>query len=77
MEKKQKQNISKTSKKNVIQRQNIQSRINSRFTPASNPKIGIFVLIPNFAIHKKYQKKIHPFKNNHTKLLLKAEMSHN
>ena len=36
----------KLPKKNLIQRQNINSQINTRFTPATNLKFGIYVLIP-------------------------------
>ena len=34
--------------KKLLQRQNINNQINSRFTPATDLKIGIFVLITNF-----------------------------
>ena len=38
--------------KKLLQRQNINSQINSRFTPATNLKIGTYVLIPNFTTQK-------------------------
>ena len=38
--------------KKLLQRQNINEQINSRFTPASELKIGTFVLIPNFNTQK-------------------------
>ena len=38
--------------KKLLQRQNINNQINSRFTPATDLKIGIFVLIPNFITQK-------------------------
>ena len=38
--------------KKLLQRQNINEQINSRFTPASDLKIGTFVLIPNFNTQK-------------------------
>ena len=33
---------------------------NSRFTPASNPKIGPFVLIPIFTVQKRISNKLQP-----------------
>ena len=36
----------------MLQRQNINNQINSRFTPATDLKIGTFVLIPNFTTQK-------------------------
>ena len=43
--------------KKLLQRQNINSQINSRFTPLKNLKIGTYVLIPNLTTKKKVQKK--------------------
>ena len=43
------------------------SQINSRFTPASDLKIGTFVLIPNFNTQKGISKKLNPFAKDHTK----------
>ena len=37
--------LSKNSQKKLLLRQNVQSHINSRFTPATNLKIGTFVSI--------------------------------
>ena len=34
--------------KKMLQRQNINNQINSRFLPATDLKFGTFVLIPNF-----------------------------
>ena len=45
----------------MLQRQNINEQINSRFTPASDLKIGTFVLIPNFNTQKGISKKLQPF----------------
>ena len=42
----------------MLQRQNINEQINSRFTPASDLKIGTFVLISNFNTQKGISKKI-------------------
>ena len=46
----------------MLQRQNINSQINSRFTPAINFKIGTYVLIPNFTTQKGISKKIQPLR---------------
>ena len=40
----------------------IKSQINSRFTTATNLKIGIYVLIPNFSTQKRISKKIQPLR---------------
>ena len=42
----------------MLQRQNINEQINSRFTPASDLKIGTSVLIPNFNTQKGISKKL-------------------
>ena len=39
--------------KKLLQRQNINTQINSRFTPTTNLKIRTYVLIPNFTTQKK------------------------
>ena len=46
--------------KKLLQRQNINSQINSRFMPATDLKIGTFVLIPNFNTQKGTSKKLQP-----------------
>ena len=46
----------------MLQRQNINEQINSRFTPASDLKIGTFVLIPNFNTQKGISKKLQPLR---------------
>ena len=46
--------------KKLLQRQNINSQINSRFMPATDSKIGTFVLIPNFNTQKGISKKLQP-----------------
>ena len=48
--------------KQLLQRQNINSQINSQFTPAINFKIGTYVLIPNFTTQKGISKKIQPLR---------------
>ena len=40
----------------MLKRQNINNQINLRFTPATNLKVGTFVLTPNFTIQKKFPK---------------------
>ena len=45
------QNLLESNKK-LLQRQNINSQINSRCTPATNLKIGTYVLIVNFTTQK-------------------------
>ena len=44
----------------MLQRQTISNQINSRFTQATNLKIGTFVLIPNFTTQKGISKKLQP-----------------
>ena len=48
--------------KKLLQRQNINEQINSRFTPASDLKIGTFVLVPNFNTQKGISKKLQPLR---------------
>ena len=42
----------------LLQRQNINNQINSRFMPDTDLKIGTFVLIPNFNTQKGIFKKL-------------------
>ena len=44
----------------MLLRQNINDQINSRFTQATDLKIGTFVLIPNFNTQKGISKKLQP-----------------
>ena len=44
--------------KKLLQRQNISNQINLHFTPATDLKIGTFVLIPNFQTQKGISKKL-------------------
>ena len=53
--KKHKKNYRKVTKK-ILQRQNINSQINSRYTPATNFKKGTYVLIPNLTTQKEFLK---------------------
>ena len=46
----------------MLQRQNINNQINSRFMPATDLKIGTFVLIPNFNTQKGISKKLQPLR---------------
>ena len=48
--------------KKLLQRQNINNQINSRFTPATDLKIRTFVLIPNFTTQKRIFKKLQPLR---------------
>ena len=48
--------------KKLLQRQNINEQINSRFTPTTDLKIGTFVLIPNFNTQKGISKKLQPLR---------------
>ena len=44
----------------MLQRQTMNDQINSRFTPATDLKIGTFILIPNFPIQKGISEKLQP-----------------
>ena len=55
----------------MLQRQNIKEQINSRFTPASDLKIGTFVLIPNFNTQKGISKKIQPLRKGPYQIIAK------
>ena len=46
----------------MLQRQNINTQINSRFMPATVLKIGTFLLIPNFNTQKRISKKLQPLR---------------
>ena len=54
--------------KKLLQRQNINEQINSRFTPASELKIGTFCFKYLILILKKeFLKNYNPFEKDHTK----------
>ena len=55
----------------MLQRQNINEQINSRFTPASDLKIGTFVLIPNFNTQKGFFKKLQPLRKGPYQIIAK------
>ena len=57
--------------KKLLQRQNIDEQINSRFTPASDLKIGTFVLIPNFNTQKGISKKLQPLRKGPYQIIAK------
>ena len=48
--------------KKMLLRQNINNQINSRFIPATDLKIGTFVLIPSFNTQKGISKKLQPLR---------------
>ena len=48
--------------KKLLQKQNINNQINSRFMPATDLKIGTFVLIPNFNTQKGISIKLQPLR---------------
>ena len=55
----------------MLQRQNINEQINSRFTPAYDLKIGTFVLIPNFNTQKGISKKLQPLRKGPYQIIAK------
>ena len=57
--------------KKMLQRQIINSQINSRFMPATDLKIGTFVLIPNFNTQKGISKKLQPLRKGPYQIIAK------
>ena len=55
----------------MLQRQNLNEQINSRFTPASDLKIGTFFLIPNFNTQKGISKKLQPLRKGPYQIIAK------
>ena len=55
----------------MLQRQNINNQINSRFRPATDLKIGTFVLIPNFNTQKGISKKLQPLRKGPYQIIAK------
>ena len=55
----------------MLQRQNINEHINSRFTPATDLKIGTFVLIPNFNTQKGISKKLQALRKGPYQIIAK------
>ena len=56
----------------MLQRQNINNQFNSRFMPATDLKIGTFVLIPNFDTQKRISKKLQPLRKGPYQIIDKA-----
>ena len=69
-DKKHKKIYQKVTKK-LLQRQNINSQINSHFMPATDLKIGTFVLIPNFNTQKGISKKLQPLRKGPYQIIAK------
>ena len=57
--------------KKLLQKQNINSQIHSRFMAATDLKIGTFVLIPNFNIQKGISKKLQPLRKGPYQIIAK------
>ena len=55
----------------MLQRQTINNQINSRFTPATDLKIGTFVLLPNFNTQKGISKKLQPLQKGPYQIIAK------
>ena len=55
----------------MIQRQNINDQINSRFTPATDLKVGTFVLLPNFNTQRGISKKLQPLRKGPYQIIAK------
>ena len=55
----------------MLQRQTINDQIISRFTPATDLKIGTFVLIPNFNIQKGTSKKLQTLRKGPYQIIAK------
>ena len=58
--------------KKLLQRQNINNQINLRFMPATDLKIGTFVLIPNFNTQKGSSIKLQPLRKGPYKIIAKS-----
>ena len=56
----------------MLQRQNINNQINQRFTPATDLKIGTFVLLPNFQTQKGISKKLQPLRKGPYQIIAKT-----
>ena len=53
----------------MLQRQNINNQINSRFGPATDLKIGTSVLIPIFNTQKRFSKKLQPLRKGPNQII--------
>ena len=58
--------------KKLLQRQNINDQINSRFKPATDLKIGTSVLIPNFNTQNGISKKLQPLRKGPYQIIAKS-----
>ena len=67
-DKKHSENYQKVTKK-LLQRQNINNQINSRFMPATYLKLGTFVLIRNFKTQKGISKKLQPLRKGPNQII--------
>ena len=63
--------INQNVTKKLLQRQNLNDQINSRFTPATDLKIGTFVLKPNFNTQKRISKKLQPLRKGPYQIIAK------
>ena len=70
-DKKHKEIYQKVTKK-LLQKQNINNQINSRFMPATDLKIGTFVLLPNFNTQKGISKKLQPLRKGPYQIIEKS-----
>ena len=57
--------------KKLLLRQNINDQIKSRFTPATDLKIGIFILLPDFSTQKGISKKLQPLRKGPYQIIAK------
>ena len=55
----------------MLQRQNFNNQFNSRFMPATDLKIGTFVLIPYFTTQKGISKKLQPLRKRSYQIIAK------
>ena len=69
-DKKHKEVYQKITKK-LLQAQNINNQINSRFTPATEFKFGTFVLTSNFPTQKRISKKLQPLRKGPYQIIKK------
>ena len=63
--------IYQTATNKLLQRQNNNNQINLRFTPATDLKIGTFVLLPKFITQKGISKKLQPLQKGPYQIIAK------
>ena len=56
----------------MLQRQNINTQINSRFTPATDLKIGTLALIPNFTTQVGISENLQPLRKGPYQIIEKS-----